>query len=151
MTIQGKRVIDLVRVSYTPAAFRWALTIVRSTKWVAQSTCPSEIKSACSSESIRSNTPASHHLRKRLCMVDHDPFLSGISRQDAPVLTFQRIQLMFLRWSSASRPVSGFWGGMYSLIFCQCFSLISCLLFIHGRVFTQVITRRYLRSNKLRS
>ncbi len=115
---------------FAPAAFWCALTTVVSTKWTSQSTFPSESESACSSESIRSHTPASLHLRKRLCMVDHDPYLSGISRQGAPVFTFQRIPLMILRWSSAGRPVSGFRAGRYPLSFSHCFSVSSCLLFI---------------------
>ena len=115
---------------FAPAAFWWALTTVVSTKWTFQSTCPSESDVACSSESIRSHTPASLHLRKRLCMVDHDPYLSGISRQGAPVFTFQRIPLMIFRWSSAGRPVSGFRAGRYPLSFSHCFSVSSCLLFI---------------------
>lgn len=116
---------------FAPAACWWALTIVVSTKWIVQSTWPSESDSACSSASIRFHTPASLHLRKRLYMVVQGPYLSGISRHGAPVLTFQKIPLMILRWSSAGRPVSGFWGGRYSLNFCHCFSLSSCLLFIH--------------------
>ena len=94
--------------------------------WLASIISHSKSVSSTSASRIFSQIPLSRHRQNRRCTFFQFPYVSGKSRQGAPVRKIQNTPLINCRVSRALPPRVPFSPIVYGLIFSQALSLISC-------------------------
>ena len=94
--------------------------------WLASIISHSKSVSSTSASRIFSQIPLSRHRQNRRCTFFQFPYVSGKSRQGAPVRKIQNTPLINCRVSRALPPRVPFSPIVFALIFSHALSLISC-------------------------